>query len=188
MDTITALGKVVDETTKVVDGLDAGDLAKPSPCEGWTVRDVLNHVTGGATMFAISAEQGSVPDDVLARIMGDTLGDDPKGAWADAARQAKEAFEIPGVLDKTVSLPFGEMPASMALDIAIADLAIHTCDIAQATGQQVGDTALFEWVLDHGRQVITDDFRMPGVLGPEQPAAAGAPVQERLLAFGGRRI
>ncbi len=73
---------VVDETTVVVNDVADDQLGNPSPCEGWTVRDVINHITGGATMFAISAEQGSVPDEELGRLMGgDNLGDDPQGAW-----------------------------------------------------------------------------------------------------------
>ena len=39
-----------------------------------------------------------------------------------------------------------------------------------------------------GRRMITDDFRQPGVFDVEQPCAADAPVEDRLLAFAGRRI
>ena len=38
-------------------------LDNPSPCDGWTVRDVLNHITGGAEMFALCVRDGSVPDE-----------------------------------------------------------------------------------------------------------------------------
>ena len=89
MDNLALLQRVVDETTRVVDHVSDGELANPSPCEGWTVRDVINHITGGATMFAISAEAGSVPDEELGRLMGgDNLGSDPQGAWATAAARA----------------------------------------------------------------------------------------------------
>src|SRR3954465_6532481 len=106
MNELQLLQRVVDETSRVVDHVSDAQMSNPSPCEGWTVRDVLNHITGGATMFAISAEQGAVPDEVLGRLMGgDNLGDDPKGAWIVAANRAMLAFEQPGVLDKTVKLP-----------------------------------------------------------------------------------
>ena len=91
MDSVMLLQRVVDETTEVVNDVSEDQLGNPSPCEGWTVRDVINHITGGATMFAISAEQGSVPDDELGRLMGgDNLGDDPQGAWAKAAARAMQ--------------------------------------------------------------------------------------------------
>jgi uncharacterized protein (TIGR03083 family) len=51
--------------------------ADPTPCTEWTVRDLLTHLAQGATMFAIGAEQGSIPEEELGKIFGgDPLGDD----------------------------------------------------------------------------------------------------------------
>jgi uncharacterized protein (TIGR03086 family) len=189
MDSVALLQQVVDETTVVVNGVRDDQLANPSPCEGWTVRDVMNHITGGATMFAISAEQGSVPDDELGRLMGgDNLGDDPQAAWAKAADRAMQAFGQPGVFDKTVKLPFGEVPAGVALNIAIFDVLTHAVDIARASGQEVRDTELIETALVMGRQMVGPELRIPGVFDAERPAPDGAPPADRLLAFAGRRI
>ena len=38
-------------------------------------------------------------------------------------------------MDRIVKLPFGEMPAGMAVDIAIFDVTTHAWDLAKATGQ-----------------------------------------------------
>jgi uncharacterized protein (TIGR03086 family) len=188
MEATDLLERVVDETTRIVDNVSDDQLATASPCEGWTVRDVINHITGGATMFAVSAEQGTVPDDVLAKIMGDNLGSDFKSAWGAAARQAVAAFRQPGVLDKVVTLPFGQMPANIAITIAVFDLATHACDIANATGQEIGDEQTFGAALEIGRQIVTDDLRQPGYFDAAQPAPEGASLQEEILAFAGRRI
>jgi uncharacterized protein (TIGR03086 family) len=183
------LQRVVDETTHVVNDVSDDQLRNPTPCEGWTVRDVINHITGGATMFAISAEQGSVPDEVLGQLMGgDNLGDDPKAAWAVAAKRAMAAFEQPGVLDRMVQLPFGEMPAGVALNIAVFDVLTHAVDIASASGQQVDDQELIETAITVGRQMIGPELRVPGMFDPEQPVAANAPPADRLLAFAGRNV
>ena len=188
-DSVALLHRVVDESTRLVDGVTPDQLGSPTPCTEWTVRDLINHITGGATMFAISAEQGSVPDDQVGRLMGgDNLGDDYKGAFKTATARAMAAFDDPAVLGKTVKLPFGEMPAGVALNIAVMDVATHSCDIARATSQQIGDAGLYEAALAMGRQMITDDFRQPGVFDAEQPCPADAPVEDRLLAFAGRRI
>lgn len=188
-DSLMLLQRVVDETTQVVNDVSDEQMANPSPCEGWTVRDVLNHITGGATMFAISAEQGSVPDEMLGQLMGgDNLGDDPKGAWQVAASRAMLAFEQPGALEKTVKLPFGEMPGGVALNIAVFDVLTHGVDIARATGQCVDDAELIETALVFGRQMIGPELRIPGVFDPEQPIAADAPAEDRLLAFAGRKV
>lgn len=189
MDSVALLQQVVDETTTVVNDVSEDQLANPSPCEGWTVRDVINHITGGATLFAISAEQGSVPDDVLGQLMGgDNLGDDPQAAWAVAAARAMSAFAEPGVLEKIVKLPFGEMPAGVALNIAIFDVLTHAVDIASSTGQTVNNAELIDTALLMGREMIGPELRTPGVFDPEQPIAADAPAQDRLLAFAGRSV
>jgi uncharacterized protein (TIGR03086 family) len=185
---IELLQRVVDETTRVVDNVKDDQLANATPCTEWTVRDIVNHITGGATMFAISAEQGKVPDDQIGQLMGgDNLGNDFKGAWGIAAKKAMGAFE--GVdLTKLVTLPFGEMPAGVALNIAIFDVATHAVDIAESTGQQITDTELLETALEFGKQMIGPDLRVPGVFGAEQPCPADAPITKRLAAFSGRKV
>ena len=189
MDSRPLLTRVVKETSGLIDGLTDAQMAAPSPCAGWTVRDVINHITGGATMFAISAEQGSVPDDVLGQLMGgDNLGNDPKGAWKDAAARAMAAFEDSSVLEKNVKLPFGEMPGGVALTIAVFDVATHACDIAKAAGKEIADTELLETALGVGKEMIGPEMRAPGLFDPEVAVADDAPTATRLLAFAGRRV
>ena len=189
MSELELLQRVVDETTCVIANVSDAEMANASPCEGWSVHDVVNHITGGATMFALSVEQGKVPDDVVGRLMGgDNLGDDPKAAWDVAAKHALAAFEAPGAMDKTVTLPFGEMPASAALSIAIFDVLTHAVDIASATGQRVEDVDLVETALVMGQQMVGPELRQAGVFDPEQPVAADAPPETRLLAFAGRQV
>src|SRR5580765_5200530 len=103
---VELLQRVVDETTRVVDNVKEDQLGNATPCTEWTVRDIINHITGGATMFAISAEQGKVPDEQIGQLLGgDNLGNDFKGAWGIAANKAMGAFEDVD-LTKLVTLPF----------------------------------------------------------------------------------
>jgi uncharacterized protein (TIGR03086 family) len=189
MEGVALLQQVVDQTTQIVDGISTEDLTSSTPCTEWTVRDLLNHITGGSTMFAVSAEQGSVPDELMGQLMGgDNLGDDFKGAWKTASARAMAAFDQPGALEKIVKLPFGEMPAGIALNIAIFDVATHAVDLARSTGQSVDDTEMLESALAIGKQMIGPDLRAPGVFDAEQPADDGAHVADRLLAFAGRKL
>ena len=182
------LGRVVAETNRIVDGIQPDQLGNSTPCSEWTVRDLLNHLSGGATMFALSAEQGSVPDDEVARLMGDTLGDDYRGAVRTAAERAVTAFEQPGVMEKTVTLPFGQMPAQVALDIAVFDVTTHAVDLARSTGQPAPEGDLLETALAIGQQMIGPDMRRPGVFDAEVTVDSDAPVADRLLAFAGRKV
>jgi uncharacterized protein (TIGR03086 family) len=189
MDLLPTMEKVLDRAGTVIDGVEPSQLGNATPCTEWTVRDVINHVVGGATMFAECVEQGSVPDDRLGQLMGgDNLGDDYKGAYHAAAERASAAFSGEGALEKVVKLPFGEMPAGVALNIAVMDVMTHALDVAKATGQTVNDDELLETALTIGRQLITDDFRRPGVFGAEQPAPPNASAADQLLAFAGRKV
>src|SRR6266571_7330649 len=105
MDNVVLLQRVADQTTTIIDNVAPDQLGDPTPCTEWTVRDLINHITGGATMFAISAEQGSVPDEMMGQLLGgDNLGDDYKGAWKAASERAMVVFAQPGVLEKNVKL------------------------------------------------------------------------------------
>jgi len=189
VDNVALMKQVIASTDKVVKGTDASQLGLPSLCTEWTVRDVINHITGGSTMFAVCVEEGSVPDDLLGKLMGgDNLGDDYVGAWESASSRAISAFEAPGALDKMVKLPFGEMPAGVALNIAVFDVLTHAADIASATNQTIEDTALVEAALEVGHQMVGPDLRVPGVFDPEQPAPEDATPTVRLLAFAGRKV
>ena len=57
-------------------------------------------------------------------------------------------------MEKVVKLPFGEMPAGIALNIAIFDVATHSVDLAQATGQKVTDTEMLEGALVIAQQMM----------------------------------
>jgi len=189
VDTLKAMQQVMDQTAKIVEGTKPSQLGDPTPCSEWTVRDVINHVTGGSTMFAVCIEEGSVPDELLGQLMGgDNLGDDYKSAFRTAANRALDAGNQPGALDKMVKLPFGEMPAGVALNFAVFDVTTHAADLALATGQTIEDTELLDTALEAGRQLVGPDMRRPGFFDPELSAPANANAADRLLAFAGRRV
>lgn len=189
MDVLETMGRVLDAAGNVVDHVDPSQLGNATPCTEWCVRDVVNHVVGGATMFAECVEQGAVPDERLGQLMGgDNLGDDFKGAFRAASDRARAAFNAEGALERMVTLPFGTMPAGVALNIAVMDVMTHALDIATATGQSVDDEDLLQTALALGRQLITEDFRAPGVFDAEQPAPPNATTAEQLLAFAGRKL
>lgn len=72
MDTTSLAKSVVDETTIVIDNIAPEQLGNTTPCAEWTVRDVLNHITNGAALFAMSADEGSVSDELMPRLLAVT--------------------------------------------------------------------------------------------------------------------
>jgi hypothetical protein len=53
----------------------------------------------------------------------------------DTVGTKHRVIKQPGKVVDGVRLPFGEMPAGVALNIGIFDLLTHAADIAHATGQ-----------------------------------------------------
>ena len=186
---MSTIGRVVDQTSKIIDGISPDQLPLPTPCTEWSVRDVINHITGGALMFATCVEQGAMSDEAFAALVsGDNLGQDYRGSFKAAAGKALAAFDAPGAADKLVKLPFGEMPAGVALNLAVFDLLTHGADLAHATGQRIEDEELLQTALAVGRQMVDPNLRQPGVFDAEQPIDPAAPTMEKLLAFAGRRV
>jgi uncharacterized protein (TIGR03086 family) len=189
MSDVETMQRVLDETKRVVDGIDPSQLALTTPCSDWDVRAVLNHITGGADMFATCVNDGSISDERLGELLGgDNLGADYKASFAAASKRAMTAFERPGSADEIVTLPFGQMPAGIALRIAIFDVTVHAWDLAKATGQS---TALAPDVLDAAigvaHEMLAPEMRAAGMFGAEVTVPGDAPAQDRLAAFAGRQ-
>jgi uncharacterized protein (TIGR03086 family) len=189
MSDLEMMRRVLGETQRVVDGIDAAQLDQPTPCSDWDVRAVLNHVTGGADMFATCVNDGAISDERLVELLaGDNLGADYKHSYEAAAKRALSAFEQPDSAAKMVTLPFGEMPAGVAMRIAIFDVTVHAWDLAKATGQSTAlDPEVLGAALDVGRQMIGQEMRDGGMFGPAITVPDNAPLQDQLAAYAGRQ-
>ena len=116
--------RAATEFGRLVDGTSPDQLGDTTPCTEFTVRDVINHVTGGAD---------DVRDRVRARVRSRTTssaaarGRHPRRrlrARRTPPRSTRSGprSATPGALDGNVDLPFGEMPREAALAIAVFDV------------------------------------------------------------------
>lgn len=175
----------LDNTNRIVKGVDSAHLGDATPCEGWDVRALLNHVVGGLWMFA-GALGG---EDMTGRTSDrDLLGDDPAGAFDAARAAALDAWNADGALDRTVTITAGQMPSTVALRVALMEAVVHGWDLAKATGQDHGiNPMVAAAMLDGMRKAVTDDQRGPGkFFDPEVKVPEDAPIEEQLVAFLGR--
>ena len=169
---IAMLQRVVDTTNGVIENTTPGATLEP---------DVVHRVDGQGPDQPHGRRRDDVRD--LGRAgLGSRRharaahgrrqrGRRPEGRVGPRAERAMAAFEPPGAMEKIVTLPFGQMPAGVALNIAIFDVATHAVDLARATGQHVTDTELLEGALAIGRQMVGPELRAPGVFGDEQPVS-----------------
>ena len=162
-------------------------LDDPTPCASWKVRDLINHMVGGSYFFATVAETGTGPaDDGDAPDFAST---DYNAAFTEGRKRAVDAFRAEGAMEKTMKLPFGEMPGSAFVMIATTDAFTHAWDLAKATGQSTNlDPQLAGQLLAAAKGFISDGFRgpepMPFSTAVEVPESA--PVADQLAGFLGR--
>jgi uncharacterized protein (TIGR03086 family) len=118
----------------------------------------------------------------------DLLGDDPGSAYDQTIADYREAIGRPGAAERMVTLPFGEVPGEVAMDLAAVDLLIHCWDLARATGQSYSPSPAFVDAAAAFTQVsIPPEARDGDAFAAEVPAPRGASALERLIAYTGRR-
>jgi uncharacterized protein (TIGR03086 family) len=182
------LSQALDLTGALVAGVGAGQWADPTPCDEWTVADLVTHMVTGNYLFA-AILRGTPLAEARAAATQVAPGDDLAGHFRDAAAQLIAAYGQPGVLEQLFTIPVGTMPGAGTLHIRLVEMLVHGWDLAQATGQA---TAFPD---DLAEQELTFTRRQLGALppgrspfGPEQPAAGDAPAIIRLVACLGRPV
>ena len=105
----------------------------PSPCEGWSARDVLGHVIA-VQGYVESLARGVEPTLNPYGSPGGLAGDDPLRSWSAARESVLEAIDAPGVLDHTVQTFRAEETIDNFLAWNVVDTLAHTWDLARAGG------------------------------------------------------
>ncbi|MEU0505843.1 TIGR03086 family metal-binding protein [Nocardia sp. NPDC005998] len=184
MNTVIArIDRAIEMTAAIVKGIPAARMTAPTPCVEWDVHELLNHLVGGMNIFAAQL-RGVEP----ARAHHDDwLGVDPHDAYADAAVIDSAAWHLPDALERDIHLGFGSVPGPMAAVIHLTEVLVHGVDLAVATGQErLLDEELCADMLATMRDMGMDNFRAPGMFGPELPMSEDAPAHRRLCAYLGR--
>jgi uncharacterized protein (TIGR03086 family) len=181
------LEQAIGSTRSVLATVKKDQLSSSTACASWKVSELINHIVGGQLFFAAMVngdEIGNAPPDFSA---GDFLA-----TFDQASKEAVAAFSADGAMSKICHLPFGDMPASVFVNIAATDTFTHGWDLARATGQST-DLApgLAEGLLAGAKAMIPESFRGPEGKSPfaaEQTAPAGASNADQLAAFLGRTV
>jgi uncharacterized protein (TIGR03086 family) len=185
VDVVELHGRCVAEFLGRVREVGADQWDGPTPCAGWTVRDLVNHMVyeeRWTPPLMAGATIASVGD----RLDGDLLGEDPVAAVEDAGRAAQAAIAGPVAAGRIVHLSFGDRPADEYAWQLAADHLIHAWDLVAATGQHPrlpDDLAgtVGEWFASQ-----EDSYREAGAIGPRPDHDPGDDPQARLLVAFGR--
>ena len=185
----TPLLESYENSAVIVSGITAEQVTLRTPCPGYDVAGLIDHMVEAAYRAA-ALGRGRTPP----------AGDDsPHVELADApaqlrraAEEAAQAWGDDSRLSSSFTMPWGEEYSGATLvNMYLAELAAHAWDLALATGQLDRlDPSLAVSALDGARAMIKPEYRdmvaTGSPFGAEVPPPPDADDWERLAAFMGR--
>lgn len=182
METPELFHRAVARWQEIVRGVGEEQWRAPTPCEGWDVTALVNHVCGEG-LWAVPLFGGATIEEVGDRFDGDVLGAAPQQAALEAASAADAAAAEGLRPGARVHLSYGEEDAGEYAMQLTADHLVHGWDLAAATGQERRMdpdlvAAVAAWFAD--REEL---YRAGNAIGPRLPAD-GDPQAELLAGFG----
>ncbi len=179
-----SLARAFASTRSILSRVTPHQLGAPTPCASWNVRQLVNHMISAPRVGAAALTGAPAP-----AMDQDFASGDFVAAYDETAEQALAAFERQGALERSVTLPFGEVPAPLLLHMITVDQFTHGWDLARATDQPADlDPELALTLLAQTEipaQLRGEDGSAP--FGPAQPVPEGAAAADKLAAYLGRR-
>jgi len=170
-ESVAVLSRALDQAGDVLAAVHADQLSGPTGCEDWTVEQLIAHLLADTSNF-VTMMRGDDPD------WSAGLPPLPED-WAAAFRSG--ADDLIHLWHQREDDDAGPPP-----DMQTAEFAVHTWDLARATGQS---SALDPEVAEHGLAYMSANLK-PEMRGDafraEIEVADDAPVYDRLAAFAGR--
>ncbi len=200
----TLFSAATKTATEVIAAVRADQLAAPTPCTEYDVRQLLRHLVGVLPRVTAMG-RGTDPMLVTTAELDSLADDDVMAAWLAAVADAQAAWSDDSALERTIVLPWATDTGAAALIGYVSEITVHTWDIAHATGQTPAwnDAAvenayalIRNWLPGEGRAEIFAEVRKK--MGPDAaaapdpfaevvPVADDAPAIDRLVAWNGRR-
>jgi len=172
-DSVVVLSRALDQAGDVLAAVHPDQLTLPTPCADWDVAQLIGHLVDAPVRF-LQMARGEQPDwSAGPRRVADTWASDFRSNADDLLHHWHQA---------------GAAADAGQIDWQIAEIAVHTWDVARATGQS---TALLPEVAERGLAFMSGALTPENrgeVFGPEVRVSDDAPVYDRLAAFAGRSV
>lgn len=181
------LGAAGERLVAVLAQVADDQLGRPTPCEGRTVGQLVQHLVGLTSAFRAAADKDFGP-------LTDTSPDD--GGWPDAEPGWREALAAqvpamsaawrnPEAWEGMTRAGGVDLPGQVGGLVALDELVLHGWDLARATGQpyDCDDATASACMAFVG---TFEESGTPGLFGPAIPVADDASALERVLARSGR--
>ena len=165
--------RALDQLARLLDDIPRDAFGGGTPCEGWSVQDLVDHIVAAPARFAGMVRGESI----------DWSAPTPSAGASPAAVFRSHAADLLSALHAQ------DAAGGPPVDWQCAEIAVHTWDLATALGRSTGDldAGVAERGLAFMQPSLTQDNRAPA-FGPEQPAPEGADAYGRIAAFAGRAV
>ena len=184
MDSLARLEASIAQTRNVVAGTAPEQFTVPTPCAEWDVQALANHILGALVMFHDVATTGAAD---MAVLQGDHVGENFLASFDKLSAATVAAWKAGDKVNDTANMPWGEMPADVALAILADDVLVHGWDLATSIGQPVDwDQALAGETLDFARMMFAAPENREGSFAKSVPVARDADAMTQLVAYLGR--
>lgn len=173
--------RLASRFTAVVDDVPPDRWDSPSPCVGWTARDVVAHVADTelelVDRLGLRTADGELPAETVDR-------------WRAVRLIIQSLLDDPPSAGHVYDGHFGPTTFGETIDrFYCFDLVVHAWDLARATGlahhEAIDATDIARIRAD--AEAMGEALRTPGICGPALPVDAAATMQAALLAFLGRQ-
>ena len=181
------LAPSADRLAALLPAVDEDRLGGPTPDEGRSVGQLLQHIVGLTAAFRAAAEKDFGP-------WTDTSPD--ANGWPELEEGWREvlperltalsaAWESPDAWEGMTRAGGIDLPGSIAGLVALGEITFHGWDLARATGQDYQCDEATATALEGFVQAF-DAAGTPGMFGPAVEPPAGAGAFERAVARSGR--
>lgn len=182
-----SLFEAYEHAARVVEGTRPDQLDLRTPCPNFDVTALIDHLVGAGERAVKVARSDEIGDDNFPHVELSEAASELRRE----ARDARRAWAEDDLLDREVTMPWGETyTGSFLVDMYLAELSAHAFDLAAATGQSLDTGDFPEAALEAAHRILRPEYRnMMGEgepFGSEVEAPRDATAWERLAAFMGR--
>jgi uncharacterized protein (TIGR03086 family) len=190
MASMVDLEPATKKLAELVNGVPDGMLDAPTPCDDYSLGDLLDHVSGSILAFTGAAAKDSGeatsrgPSGDAAR-----LGDDWRSRLPRDLAALARAWRDPEAWTGMTRAGGVELPGEVAGVIALDEVVVHGWDVARASRQPFDcDEQLLEVVHEFVAQFSGpgQEAAREGLYGPEVAVPADAPLLDRVIGMTGR--
>lgn len=194
-DTILDLEPPAGRLKTLLSGVTDDQLSARTPCEAFTVGDLLDHLMGLTIAFRWAATKSTgavgneddvpVPTSGSGEVQAANLHPEWRRRLPLQLDELVAAWRDPASWDGMTEVGGIALPGAMAGRFALNELVLHGWDLASATGLAFDcDPAVVEVSLNFTVKVVEQGFG--DAYGPPVKVPDDAPTMDRLLALAGR--